>query len=127
MPKYHLKTKKRILVVDNEVETVNLFKEILQNEGYDVVTALSGKECLKILQKETFDLILLDIMMPENSGWDVYEKIRKTDKDIKVAFVSILEVSQGRLEQLKKEGISDYINKPFTRQELVNRVNAIFK
>jgi two-component system, OmpR family, response regulator VicR len=119
--------RKKIMSVDNEPITSKLIKDILEKEGYEVITASSGGECLKKLEKEKVDLILLDIMMPELSGWDVYERIRKKDKKVKVIFVSILEVSPTRKEELIKDGISDYINKPFTSTELVRRVNLVLK
>jgi two-component system response regulator VicR len=116
-----------IMTVDNEPDTVELVKLILENAGYKVVTALSGKECLKKLRTTRVDLILLDMMMPEMSGWDVYERIRKEGRkpDIKVAFLSVIDISPTRMEKLKKEGIADNIPKPFTPDELVRKVKAM--
>jgi len=111
--------------VDNEPITVKLVKEILEKEGYKVITALSGTECLEKLEKEKVDLILLDIMMPDMSGWDVYERIRKKDKKVKVAFLSILEVSPSRRKEMEEKGISDYITKPFSPKDLARRVKSI--
>lgn len=115
----------KIMEVDNEPDTVELVKEILERAGHEVVTAYGGRECLAKLEKERVDLVLLDIMMPDLSGWDVYQRIRKMNKKQKVAFLSVVEVSKERKEALKKEGLSDYIMKPFTEEELIERVKAI--
>jgi DNA-binding response OmpR family regulator len=113
------------MTVDNEPDVVNLVKKILEREGYEVATALSGKECLDMLEKGKPDLVLLDIMMPDLSGWDVYEQIRKRDQKLKVAFLSVIEVSPERKKKLIEEGLSDYIMKPFKKAELVERVKKI--
>lgn len=115
----------RIMAVDNEPDTVAMIKKMLEGEGYKVSTALSGKSCLKKLGKEKPNLVLLDIMMPDLSGWDVYQRIRKKNKKVKVAFISVIEVSPERKRRLRKEGVSGYIMKPFTREELIEEVKAI--
>jgi len=115
----------KILIVDDEPDTVELISIILGKKGYEVAKAYSGKECLEAFRKEKPDLILLDIMMPGMSGWDVYGRIRKLDKKVKVAFVSVIEVSPERLQVLKKDGVSDYITKPFTADNLLKRVGSI--
>jgi two-component system, OmpR family, response regulator VicR len=116
---------KTVMVVDNEPETVALVKTILENKGYCVTTALSGKECLDAMKSKKQDLILLDIMMPDMSGWDVYQRIRKTDKRTKIAFLSAIEVSPERKKTLIKSGVSDYITKPFLPDDLVDRVSDL--
>lgn len=112
----------RILVVDDEPDTVELMKSILTSSGYDVETAHNGKECLDKINDKKIDLVLLDIMMPDMSGWDVFGKIRKKKKNVKVAFVSIIEVSPERKKALIKQGLSDYIMKPFTKDILIKKV-----
>ena len=117
----------KIMTVDNEPDTLTLVKTILENDGHKVLTALSGKECLKKWKKEKPDLILLDIMMPDMSGWDVFQRIRKNDKKTKIAFLSVIEVSPERRRTLLKSGLSDYITKPFLPHDLVKRVNKMVK
>jgi two-component system response regulator VicR len=116
---------KKIMVVDNEPDTVDMVKAILEDGGFVVVTAYSGTECLKKVEVEKPDLILLDIMMPDLSGWDVYNRLRKTDKETKVSFLSAIEVSRERMDKLLQSGLSDYITKPFTADELLERVGRI--
>ena len=118
--------KKTILHVDDDADTLTLVKDIL-NGGYDIDSAHSGKEGLAKIGKKKYDFILLDVLMPDMSGWDVYQQIRKKNKAVKVAFLSAIECSKERLAKLKKEGVSDYINKPIEPAELRKRVAAILK
>ncbi len=117
----------RILVVDDEPDTVELLRSILKSSGYEVETASNGKECLDKVNDKKIDLVLLDIMMPDMSGWDVFGKIRKKKKKVKVAFVSIIEVSPERKSALMEQGLSDYIMKPFTKDTILERVKKILK
>jgi len=118
---------KKIMVVDNEPDIVDLTRTVLEIGGYSVVPAYSGEECLKNLDKEKIDLILLDIMMPGMSGWDVFNRIKKKYNDIKVAFMSVLEISDKRKQVLLDEGLADYIMKPFDKDTLLNTVDNILK
>ena len=118
---------KKIMVVDNEPDIVDLTRTVLELGGYTVETAYSGEECLRKLDKEKADLVLLDIMMPGMSGWDVFNRIRKKLPSIKVAFMSVLEISDKRKETLLSEGLSDYIMKPFDKDTLLNKVDKILK
>ena len=116
---------KKIMVVDNEPDIVDLTRTVLELGGYQVVTAYSGEECLRRLEKEKVDLVLLDIMMPGMSGWDVFNRINKKSTQIKVAFMSVLEISDKRKQVLLDEGLADYIMKPFDKETLLNRVDKI--
>jgi len=116
---------KKIMVVDNEPDIVDLTRTVLEIGGYNVVTANSGEECLRNLEKEKVDLVLLDIMMPGMSGWDVFNRISKKNPEIKVAFMSILEISDKRKQVLLEEGLADYIMKPFDKDTLLDRVDKI--
>ena len=118
---------KKIMVVDNEPDIVDLTRTVLELGGYNVVPANSGEECLRLLEKEKVDLVLLDIMMPGMSGWDVFNKINKKSTDIKVAFMSVLEISDKRKQVLLDEGLADYIMKPFDKDTLLNRVDKILE
>lgn len=116
---------KKIMVVDNEPDIVDLTRTVLEIGGYEVVPAHSGEECLRLLEKEKVDLVLLDIMMPGMSGWDVFNRIKKKSDEIKVAFMSVLEISDKRKQVLLDEGLADYIMKPFDKDGLLNRVDII--
>ncbi len=116
---------KKILHLDNEEPILNVVNDILISEGYNVISCDDAMKFLDIWEKENPDLILLDIMMPNMSGWDIYGKIRQRDKDVKVAFLSILDISVTRRASLLAAGVSDYIIKPFTREQLIKRVHDI--
>lgn len=117
----------RILHVENEPDAQKLVRVILGGEGHEVTSVDNGKECMKIYGKGKFDLVLLDIMMPDLSGWDVLQRIRNIDPTAKVAFLSVLEVSEERKQKLKLEGLADYIMKPFTKKELKERVKKLLE
>ncbi|MFH1066136.1 MAG: response regulator [Nanoarchaeota archaeon] len=119
--------KKLILHVDDDPDTVNLVKDILNDGLYTVESAHSGKEGLAKLKKKKYDFILLDVLMPDMSGWDVYQQIRREGIKTKVAFLSAIECSKERMKKLKKEGVSNYINKPIEPAELRKRIAAIIK
>ena len=118
---------KKIMVVDNEPDIVDLTRTVLEIGGYNVVPAYSGEECLKKLDEEEVDLVLLDIMMPGMSGWDVFNKISKRSPKIKVAFMSVLEISDKRKQVLLDEGLADYIMKPFDKDTLLDKIDIILK
>jgi len=118
---------KKIMVVDNEPDIVELTKTLLELGGYQVITAYSGEECLDKLGKEDVDLVLLDIMMPGMSGWDVFDQIKRRNIDTKVVFMSVLGVSESRKQALMKEGLAGYILKPFDKDTLLSEVDALLK
>ncbi len=112
----------KIMIVDNEVMITDLVKEILEKAGHRVTVANSGKQCIDTLNKGNIDLVLLDIMMPDMSGWEVFQKIKGKSK---VAFISVVEISKERKDTLTKEGLSGFISKPFTAKDLVAKVKSI--
>ena len=118
---------KKIMVVDNEPDIVDLTRTVLELGGYEVIPSFSGEECLRKLEKEKVDLVLLDIMMPGMSGWDVFNRIKKKNSDTKVAFMSVLEISEKRKKVLLDEGLADYIMKPFDKEGLLQRIDKILK
>ena len=119
------KKKEKILVVDDEPDTLELVKFILEKGGFDVTPALSGEEALNILKKEEPDLVLLDIMMPKLNGWSVFKKMKGRHKNLKIAFLTIVEVPESKKRELKREGAADYIEKPVMRKEFLKRVKKL--
>lgn len=120
-----IKPMANILHAENEPDARELVKMVLEENGHVVTSAESGKECLSIYRKGKFDLVLLDIMMPDLSGWDVLQTLKKMDPTAKVAFLSVLAVSEERKQRLREEGLADYIMKPFTKKELKAKVDAL--
>ena len=113
---------KTILVVDDEPDIRQSVKQILEINGYTVVTAVDGDDCLKKLNELTPDLILLDIMMPGTPVGDVVKQI----KDVKIAFMSVVRISDARKRGLcTQDNIVDFFQKPFNVSDLIDRVELI--
>lgn len=112
----------RILHVDDEPDTLQVVKTILEKEGYEVVSVESGKSALEQIELNGFNLLLLDIMMPDMSGWELFTRIGRIKKGYKVAFLTVLEVSEAKMKELRDAGIVDYITKPFDHKDFVARV-----
>lgn len=119
--------KKKVMVVDDEETLVTLVTAILTNEGYDIISASSGQECLEKLKETKPDLIILDMMMPGMSGREVCEKIRadKGLKNVKIVFLTVAKFSEVGKESLKKMKVLDYINKPFDNEDLIRRIKKV--
>jgi DNA-binding response OmpR family regulator len=119
-------SKKKVLYVEDNEDTALAVKVILDGGGFETELAYSGKEGVRKAKEGVYDLVLLDIMLPDMSGWDIFEKLKKDGKT-KFAFVSVIPVSAERMTELKRAGISDYITKPFTKVELIERVKKILE
>lgn len=117
----------KIMVIDDEPDVVDLVKLILESDGFKVVTAYSGKEALEKIEKEMPDLVLLDIMMPQMDGWEVFRRIKANKKtaDIPVAMLTAKTQSIDKMIGLHVVKVDDYITKPFGRSELLERVKKI--
>ncbi len=115
---------KKILVVDDEESLRELLVAVLEPEGFEVITASDGNDCIEKLKTLKPDLILLDMMMPGMSGRETCEKIRGNPKtkDLKVAFLTVAKFSESGKDVLKKMNVSDYITKPFDNADLIKRV-----
>ncbi len=118
---------KKIMVVDDEPDTVDLVKLVLETEGFEVMTAFSGAECLKKLALEKPDAVLMDIMMPEMDGWELFKKIRENYKDLPLAMLTVRSRDIDKMLGLHVLKADDYITKPFGRKDLVDRVKKMVK
>ena len=109
-----------ILVVDDNPDTLLLLEEILQKEGYSVTCKESGKESLEAAKSGNFDLILLDILMPEMDGFEVCRQLKENPKtkDIPVIFLTIADDPEYIIQGLNFGAVA-YITKPFTKYEIV--------
>jgi two-component system sensor histidine kinase/response regulator len=112
-----------ILIVDDIEYNIILLNQILLNSGYRVLTAMSGRKCLEILEVELPDIILLDVIMPELNGFDISEKIKSNDrtKNIPIIFLSAISDYETKLKGLEK-GAVDYITKPYDDREVIARI-----
>jgi len=113
-----------ILVVEDEESLREALKLNLELEGYEVTTADNGPVVLKIVKNEYFDLIILDIMLPDMDGITVCETIRMQHNDVPILFLSARNTGADRVEGLKKGG-DDYMTKPFNLEELLLRVDKL--
>jgi two-component system OmpR family response regulator len=114
---------RRVLVVDDQEDIREMARLVLTGAGYDVATASSGREALRLAREAPFDLMLLDINMPELDGWATLRLLRadETHDDLKVAMFSVKSEVRDKVAGLK-DGAIDYLTKPFSVDELVTRV-----
>ena len=119
---------KNILVVDDDENILNLERTILEQKGFDVTTCGGGAEALEILAGRVFDLVLLDVMMPEVDGFTVCRKIKEDPrlKDIPVIFLTAKGGGDALAEGFESGAVM-YINKPFTANKLLTIVNTMLE
>lgn len=115
--------KEKILIVEDEKTILTGLVDLLESEGYEVCTALDGKEALRAYETEKPTLILLDIMIPEKSGYDVCREIRKKDTIIPILMLTAKGQEVDKVVGLEL-GADDYIVKPFGVSELLARIRA---
>ena len=113
----------KILIVDDEVIIREVIKEYLNNEGFDYEEAENGFQALEMLNNNTYDLMVLDIMMPEMDGFSLLNKVPK-DKLIPTIILSARDQEFDKLQGFDL-GIDDYLTKPFSPKELIARIKAI--
>ena len=116
----------RILIVDDEPEMVRGLEDNLRFEGYQTLAAGNGKDGLALALREAPDLILLDIMLPEMSGWDVCRALRQKGMDVPIIMLTARGEEVDRVLGLEL-GADDYITKPFSLRELLARVRAVLR
>jgi DNA-binding response OmpR family regulator len=116
----------RILIVDDEPEIVRGLEDNLRFEGYQTATAMDGREALVVAAREAPDLILLDIMMPGLSGWDVCRELRGKGIDVPIIMLTARGEEGDRIRGLEL-GADDYITKPFSLREFRSRVKAALR
>jgi len=116
----------RILVVEDEDEIRKVIKMNLEFENHEVIAVDNGKKALQIIDNQHFDLMILDIMLPEVNGLQICEQVRLQNSKVGIIIVSAKDTSADRITGLKL-GADDYLTKPFELEELLLRVNKLLK
>jgi DNA-binding response OmpR family regulator len=118
---------KRVVCIEDEPEMIDLMKLILSRRGFQVMGAMGGREGLEAVQREKPDLVLLDLMMPDMDGWEVYQQLRADDatRHIPVIVVTAKAQSIDKVLGLHIAKVEDYITKPFGPQDLLESVDKV--
>ncbi len=121
--------KRRILCIEDEPEMIDLIRLILERKGFEVLGAVGGQEGLEAIRREKPDLILLDLMMPDVDGWEVYRQMKADDelKDIPVVVVTAKAQSIDKVLGLHIAKVDDYVTKPFGPSDLLESVERILQ
>jgi len=119
--------KKRVLCIEDHPEMIELIRLILGRQGFDVDGAEGGREGLQAMQESPPDLVLLDLMMPDMDGWEVYRQIKANDQLKEIPVIAVTAKAQGidRVLGLHIAGMDDFITKPFGPRELVASVKRV--
>ena len=125
---YHMRT--RILIIDDESDITLAFRKALRDKGFEQVdTVNEALLALKNFKAGSYDLLIIDIVMPEMDGFSLYEEIRKIDNKVKVCFITAFEVNYQALRAVfpaatTTDDIGCFIRKPVDMDDLVKRINA---
>lgn len=115
-----------VLVVDDDKNTRLLFKAVLESEKYNVFTAENGANALDVMGRETIDLVVLDVMMPQMDGYEFTKTLRENDNTLPILMVSAKQMSQDK-RQAFLVGTDDYMTKPVDEVEFLLRIKALLK
>lgn len=120
-------TDRHVVYIEDEQEMIDLVKLILTRKGYQVTGAGGGQEGLTTVRKQLPDLVLLDLMMPDMDGWDVYQQMKADDltRNIPVIVVTAKAQNIDKVLGLHIAKVDDYISKPFSPQELLDSVDRV--
>lgn len=115
-----------VLVVDDDKNTRLLFKALLESEKYNVFTAENGANALDVMGRESIDLVVLDVMMPQMDGYEFTRTLRENDNTLPILMVSAKQMSQDK-RQAFLVGTDDYMTKPVDEVEFLLRIKALLK
>jgi two-component system, OmpR family, response regulator VicR len=122
-----METKRKLVYIEDEQEMIDLVRLILNRRGFEIVGANGGREGLDTVRHILPDLVLLDLMMPDMDGWDVYQQMKADEatQNIPVIVVTAKAQSIDKVLGLHIAKVDDYISKPFSPQELVDSVEKV--
>lgn len=121
-----MEKKVKVLLAEDDANLGNLLNEYMEAKGFETSLAVNGKEAFEAFQNGTYDICILDVMMPLKDGFTLAKEIRGLDKQIPIVFLTAKSMKQDAIEGLKI-GADDYITKPFSMEELLLRVKAILR
>jgi two-component system KDP operon response regulator KdpE len=122
---HELRDQELVLIVDDELDTVEMLKIIFRKAGFNVVSAVSGKEAVKKFADTSPNVVLLDLHMPEMDGWEVLHELQRlSDTPVMIISANVLGESVARALDI---GAYDYIRKPFHANELISRVRSVLR
>ncbi len=118
---------RRLVYIEDEEEMIDLVRLILVRRGFEVLGAGGGRQGLELIRQNLPDLVLLDLMMPDMDGWDVYQQMKSEEatRDIPVVVVTAKAQSIDKVLGLHIAKVDDYISKPFSPQELVDSIEKV--
>lgn len=116
---------KKVLVVDDDPDTLELVKLVLESAGFEAILVNNGMGALAKIDAGKLDLVLLDIMMPDMDGWDVFRKIKERNTTIPIAILTAKAQNIDKLLGLHVLKADDYITKPFGKNELIGKVRKL--
>lgn len=116
----------KVLLAEDDRDFGNILSQYISISGYDVTLARDGKEAWEMFGKDKFDMCVFDVMMPEMDGFSLAEKVRETNKDVPLIFLTAKSLKEDIVRGLKI-GADDYITKPFDPEVLILRINNILK
>ena len=119
-------SKKKVLVVEDDPNLGKLLTSFLTAKGFETMLADNGLKGFEVFNANTFDFLILDVMMPVKDGFTLAEEIREVDKSVPIMFLTAKSLSEDKLEGFKI-GADDYMTKPFAMEELLARMNAILR
>jgi DNA-binding response OmpR family regulator len=118
-------TMSQILIVEDEPRIAAFLEKGLQKHGYDTAVAIDGEEAIQMVQKDVFDLLLLDLGLPIKDGWTVLKELQQHDQPVPAVIILTARSGDGDRSQSLRLGAKDYLTKPFRFNDLLDRVKAI--
>jgi two-component system response regulator VicR len=120
---------RKVVCVEDEPEMIDLIQLILNRKGFEVIGANGGIKGLEAIRRVKPDLVLLDLMMPEMDGWQVYQQLKADESTAEIPVIVVTAKAQNidKVLGLHIAKVDDYISKPFSLQELVDRVDKVLK
>lgn len=119
-------TKAKVLLAEDDLSLGYVIKDNLEQDGYHVVLCPDGEQAIHNFQKEDFDIVLLDVMMPNKDGFTVAKKIRQKSDIVPILFITAKSLEEDRLKGFAT-GADDYIIKPFSMKELIKRMEVFLR